>query len=148
MPCRLFDPKSFPEDSQVTCSFAQLIYNCNFFFFLKMCTLLVSLVSSTCLVPRTFTNPISTCLLSIIFINFTNLISIYMALAQNIHKSSQIMSLAQNIHKFSHSLFPCTVAPHATFAKFNHYLPETCYLYTSTVYKFQALLAHNICRCS
>ena len=29
---RLFDPKSFPEGSQVTCSFAQPIYNSNFIF--------------------------------------------------------------------------------------------------------------------
>ena len=77
---------------------------------IKMCILLVSLVSSTCLLPRTFTN--------------VHKSYFYMSLAQNIHKCSQIlfprllprtftnvhkvyfyMSLAQNIHKCLQILF-------------------------------------------
>ena len=84
MPCRLLDTKSFPEDSQVTCSFAQPIYNCNFIFHKDMYTILVSLVSSTCLLPTTFTN---------------------------VHKSCFHMSLAQNVHKCSQILFPHVSCP-------------------------------------
>ena len=118
MPCRLFDPKSFPEDSQVTCILAQPIYNCNFF--AKIYTLLVSLVMFTIIYlaqnihkfsqslfphvscpehSQMFTKFISTCLLELPR-TFTN-----------IHKVYFNMSLAQNIHKCSQSVFPHVSCP-------------------------------------
>ena len=117
----LFPHVSCPEHSQMFTNVHKSYFHMSLGLNVHKCSQI--LFPCTCLLPRTFTN---------------------------VHKSYFHMSLAQNIHKRSHSLFPCTVAP-TTLAKFNHCLPETCtkcYLYRSTVDKFQAILAHNICRCS
>ena len=95
-----------------------------------MYTILVSLVSSTCLLPRTFTNVHKSCFCMSLAQNihkrsqtlflhvscpqhsqmFTNLISTCRTFT-NVHNSCFHMSLAQNIHKCSLILFPHVCCP-------------------------------------
>ena len=88
-------------------------------FFTKMCTLLVSLVSSTCLLPTTFTN---------------------------VHKSCFYMSLAHNIHKSSQILFPHVSCPEHSQIFTN--LISTCLLprtFTNLHKSSQILFPHVYC---
>ena len=97
--------------------------NCNFIFHKDVYTILVSLVSSTRLLPRTFTN---------------------------VHKSYFYMLLAQNIHKCSQILFLHVACPEHS-QMFTNFI-STCRLPRTftNVHKsyFHMSLAQNIHKCS